>query len=176
MADIYEWADGRSGRFAVETPLSFPSRVMPKGTGDLLDRTFGNGTFIDWKFMGTWSLNNLRKNGPSPVYKVQIHTYALGAVIRGEKIRKVAIVGMPRQGTSLDDMYVWSEDFNRSIAEDALARVHKISDSIGEEGYGAPVQAHAGIAKSFAVAPDCRYCPFSLPGSSDLNHGCNGKS
>src|SRR5207302_6873636 len=24
MADIYEWADGRSGRFAVETPLNFP--------------------------------------------------------------------------------------------------------------------------------------------------------
>src|SRR3954468_5039179 len=59
MADIYEWADGKSGRFAVETPLNFPSRVMPKGTGDLLDRTFGGGTFIDWKFMGTWSLNHL---------------------------------------------------------------------------------------------------------------------
>lgn len=173
MADIYEWADGRSGRFAVETPLNFPSKLVPRGTGDLLDRKLR--AFVDWKFMGTWSLKKLRTSGPSPTYRTQIHTYGGGAVHRGEKVDHVAIVGLPRQGSTLDELYVWSEPYDPSVYEEALARVTRISERIGAEGYGAPVEAHAGIAKSFAVAADCTYCPFFLKGSAELQHGCNGK-
>lgn len=176
MADIYEWANGRSGRFAVETRLAFNSRYVPKGTGDLLDRTFGGGTFIDWKFMGTWSLKKLRQSGPSPTYRTQIHTYAYGAIVRGEKVKKVAIVALPRQGATLDEMYVWTEDYDPSVAEAALARVQRIGEVIGSEGFAAGVEAHAGIAQAFATAQDCSWCRFHLKGSSDLNHGCSGPS
>lgn len=168
MADIYEWANGQSGRFAVETPLNFPSKLVPRGTGDLLDRKLR--AFVDWKFMGTWSLKALRTSGPKDTYRVQIHTYAYGAVQRGEKVDQVAIVGMPRQGTSLDEMFVWSEPYDQLIAVEALARVERISDYLIAPG------TDAEKVKSFATAKDCSFCPFHLPGSSDLGHACNGKA
>jgi hypothetical protein len=173
MADIYQWADGRQGRFAVETPLNFPSKLVPRGTGDLLDRRLR--VFVDWKFMGTWSLKKLRTSGPSETYRVQIHTYAYGAAQRGEKVDQVAIVGMPRQGASLDEMYVWSEPFDRTVAEEALRRVDEIDQRLTELGRNGFI-SNGDAAKSFATAKDCNYCPFHLPGSSDLNHACNGKS
>ena len=162
MADIYEWADGKSGRFDTETPLNFPSKLVPRGTGDLLDRKLR--CFIDWKFMGTWSLKSLRDKGPSPTYRVQIHTYAYGAAQRGEKVDRVAIVGMPRQGASLDEMHVWSEPYDESIARKALTRVAEI----GKEMDGGSTPA------DFDTADDCRYCPFHLPKSTDLGHACCG--
>lgn len=175
MADIYEWADGRSGRFAVETPLYYPSKLVPRGTGDLLDRRLR--AFVDWKFMGTWSLKKLRTSGPSDTYRVQIHTYGAGAAARGEKVDQVAIVGMPRQGTTLDEMFVWSEPFDPSIADVALKRVADIGEKIRHLGGAGSSIANAGVAKAFAVAKDCTYCPFFLKGAADhLQHGCNGKA
>lgn len=171
MADIYEWADGGSGRFAVETKLNYPSARVPKGTGDLLDRKYR--AFVDWKFMGTWSLNSLRKKGPSDTYRIQVQTYGLGAVTRGEKVEKVAIVGLPRQGTSLDEMYVWSEDFDPAVGQAALKRVEDISHQIQKVS---PGWTEAQVVKSFDVEGDCRYCPFHLPGAQDINDGCNGKA
>lgn len=171
MAEIYEWADGRSGRFAVETPLSFESKLVPKGTGDLLDRKLR--CFVDWKFMGYWSLKHLREKGPSDTYRVQIHTYAYGAVKRGEKVDRVAIVGMPRQGQSLKEKYVWSEPYDPSIAEAALERVAKINDRIRADA--ADAIAFADSLKALDIAKDCDYCDFYLPKSSDLAIACNGK-
>lgn len=172
MADIYTWADGRSGRFAVETPLHFPSKLVPRGTGDLLDRKLR--AFVDWKFMGTWSLKALRTSGPKPTYRVQIHTYAYGAVQRGEKVDQVAIVGMPRQGASLDEMFVWSEPYDQLVAVEALMRVEKIGKRVAS-GVADPIESDEEIVKSMGTAADCTYCPFHLPGSSDLGHACNGK-
>lgn len=170
MADIYEWADGRQGRFAVETPLNFPSRQVPKGTGDLLDRKLR--CFVDWKFMGTWSLRKLRQSGPSSTYRTQIHTYAYGASQRGEKVERVAIVGLPRQGTSLDELYVWSEPYDQLVAVEALLRVQRIADELPDI---CPPGERDARLREFSTADDCRYCPFHLPGSSDLNHGCGGR-
>lgn len=171
MAEIYEYADGGSGRYAVETRLSFPSKLVPRGTGDLLDRRLR--VFVDWKFMGTWALKKLRDTGPSDTYRVQIHTYGLGAVTRGERVDRVAIVGMPRQGNSLDELFVWSEPFDKAVGEAAIARVEAIHKrTFGWATRGTIAEAVAG----FGIASDCRYCPFHLPKSTDLGHACNGKA
>lgn len=177
MADIYEWANGQSGRYAVETKLSFPSKLVPRGTGDLLDRKLR--VFVDWKFMGTWSLKKLRDTGPSAVYRTQIHTYAYGAVTRGEKVDRVAIVGMPRQGSSLDEMFVWSEPYDKAIAVNALQRVEDIGKRVAEwEQDGGTNHERAQLIASFPIHPDsgCKYCPHYLPKSTDLGHACNGKA
>lgn len=173
MADIYEWADGRSGRFAVETPLNFPSKLVPRGTGDLLDRRLR--CFVDWKFMGNWSLKKLMQHGPSDTYRVQIHTYAYGATVRGEKVERVAIVGMPRQGAKLSELFVWSEPYDKTVALDALARVEAIARDVKVWSVGTN-QDTASVIERFQVADDCRYCPNHLPKSTDLSHGCNGKA
>ena len=174
MAEIFEWADGRSGRYAVETKLSFPSKLVPRGTGDLLDRSFRNygGVFIDWKFMGFYALKHLREYGASDLYRVQLQTYAFGAHIRGEKVKHIALVGMPRQGSSLSEMFVWTQPFDKSIGEAALRRVEEIDRQIRERG---DRMDNKDLIASFPIADDCKYCDFYQARSTDLTHACNGK-
>lgn len=171
MADIYEWSSGKSGRYAVETPLNFPSKHVPRGTGDLLDRSLR--CFIDHKFMGTWSLKKLRAQGPSPTYRVQLHTYAYGAVQRGEKVDHVALIAWPRQGSSLDELYIWSEPYDRHLAIAALERVQVIADRVREDQANAVPREDS--LQAINTAEDCNYCPHHLKGATDLSFACNGK-
>lgn len=166
MADIYKWANGRSGRYSIETPLTFPSKLVPRGTGDLLDRRLR--VFIDHKFMGTWSLRKLKRSGPSETYRVQVQTYAGGAVYRGEKVSHVAIAAYPRQGRALNEMFVWSEPYDPSVWEAALARVHEIDEYIR-------ANPDTDIL-ALPIAKDCDWCPFYLPKSPSLEYGCNGRA
>ncbi len=77
MAEIYTFADAGTGRYAVELPVFLGVPTVPRGTTDLLDRR--DGTVIDWKVMGTYSLKKFKAEGPSDTYRTQAHGYALGA-------------------------------------------------------------------------------------------------
>lgn len=173
LADMFLWANGGSGRYEVEMPLRFPSTLVPKGTGDLLDRTML--MFMDHKCQGSWSRNKLKTQGPGDTYRIQVHTYAWGATMRGEKVEHVAIISWPREASNLDDLYVWTEPYNPSLAHDAMARVDGLAKEIEvlrDKGYTS-VQA----AATFDTADpyECKYCPFHLPNARHLQHGCNGK-
>ncbi|MEU0808667.1 hypothetical protein [Streptomyces sp. NPDC005970] len=172
LADMFQWADAGTGRYAVETPLTYPNAYVPKGTGDLLDRTLL--MFLDHKVMGRWSLDKLSTKGPMPKYRVQIHTYAYGARLKGEKVDYVAIIGWPREASTLDDLYVWTERYDPTVAIDALARVERIAQTVkGLTDDGAPW--HEAV-RYLPIADDCRYCPFYAPGDKAGERGCNGKA
>jgi hypothetical protein len=170
-ADLFRWAGGVSGRFSVETPLIYLSSAMPGGTADLLDRRYR--VLIDHKFMGHWSLKHLRDIGPSETYRVQVHTYGYGARLAGEFVSHVALIGWPRQGASLDEMYVWSEPYDEQIAVKGLARI---------EGIAAYVDSHQAdtqpeeIISSLNTAKDCTYCAYHLTHSHDLARACPGNN
>lgn len=174
MEEMSVWADAGSGRYAAEQRLTFPSKHVPKGTTDLIDRTL---MYVgDWKFMGQWSLDKLKTQGPSQTYRVQAHTYAYGAVIRGEKVKHVAIIGMPRDKGNLDDMYVWTEPYNPGLARDALKRVDRLGEHIESmKEQGAPpdeVWRHLPMDNS-----DCRFCPHFMKGAATSEDGvCNGRN
>ncbi|MGW2207158.1 hypothetical protein [Streptomyces sp. NPDC001774] len=182
LAEMLTRADAGSGRYAVEVPLKFPSSHVPHGTGDWLDRTLL--LFGDHKFMGRWSRERLKTKGPSPTYRVQVHTYAYGARQRGERIEHVGIIAWPRDEATLDDLYVWTEPYDPKIALDALARVDNIAarlkgctDTLGlhNDGCGCPDDLDA--IRKMPTADDCRYCPFHMAGAKDLSEGrCSGKS
>lgn len=164
LADMLVWADAGSGRYVSELGLTFPSDAVPHGTTDALDRVLL--AVWDFKAMGQWSLDKLKTDGPSDTYRVQVHTYGYGARMRGEVISDVAIVGMPRDKSSLDDLYVWTEPYDPQVARDALARVDRIKDQLP----GTPYQDWE-INNS-----DCKYCPFYLPGARTSEGGaCNGR-
>jgi hypothetical protein len=178
MAEVYTFADAGTGRYAVELPVFLGMPTVPRGTTDLLDRR--DGVVVDWKVMGAYSLKKFKLEGPSATYRTQAHVYGLGAERGGEKVRNVAIVGLPRAGRSLDEMHIWTEKFDRKFAQAALDRVEKIANeiatlsglaAIGETDVTGPMAA----AAEFETADDCTYCDFHLKGDRDMVRGCPGR-
>lgn len=179
MGEVYTFADAGTGRYAVEMPVFLGIPTVPRGTTDLLDRR--NGTVIDWKVMGAYSLKKFKEEGPSRTYRVQAHSYGLGAERAGEKVKNVAIVGLPRAGSSLDEMHIWTEKYDRKFAQAALDRVENIANSIriAEANTGAlgpdTNEDKVRIARDFGTADDCRFCEFHLKGDKAMTRGCPGK-
>lgn len=180
MAEIYTFADAGTGRYSVEMPVFLGVPEVPRGTTDLLDRR--DGTIVDWKVMGAYSLKKFKAEGPSITYRAQAHTYGYGAELAGEKVRNVAIVGLPRAGSSLDEMHVWTEKYDKKVALAALKRVEKIAADVqaleAEQATWAGLDVAAGRmrkAKTFEAGDDCRYCPFFLKKDEDMARGCPGK-
>lgn len=182
LESLFKWADGNTGRFVTEDRLEFESKYVPKGTADLMDRTLL--MLADHKCLGRWSRNSFKTNGPPDHYRVQGHVYAHGARKRGEKIDKVAWFLWPRDEASLDDLYVFVEDYNPALVAKAFERVDRIGqeveakrDELRSEFPESPAwEIGARIGLEYKIDPaSCRYCPFHLPGSQDPMRGCNGK-
>lgn len=172
MAEIYRFADAGTGRYAVEFPVYLGVPSVPRGTADLLDRW--TATISDWKFMGAYSLKKFKLEGPSDTYRVQAHVYAYGATCGGEKVKNVAIVGLPRAGSSLDEMHVWTERYDRKLAEAALDRVERIAEEVRQASLN-PEATPMSVAREFPIDKDsCRYCPFHLKNDKEMIKGCPG--
>lgn len=164
LEGMSQWADAGSGRYATELRVSLPSKYVPGGTLDLLDRQLK--AVIDWKVMGRWSLDKLKTEGPNPTYRAQAHLYALGATLAGEEVEHVAIVGMPRENSSLDGMYVWTERYDPARARAALGRVERIGATLDTD----PMALEMDNS-------DCRFCPFYMPGiGGSVDGKCNGRN
>lgn len=173
MAKIYEFANAGTGRYRIEFRVKTPSPWVPGGTSDLFDRRIHS--IIDWKMMGAYSLKKFKLEGPSETYEVQAHVYGLGAENDGEKVKQVAIVGLPRAGSSLDEMHVWTAPYDRNRALAALARVDRIAAKVGT--FRLDLAGNRPIARlglNFDVANDCRYCPFFRKNDTDMEMGCPG--
>lgn len=181
LEEMFMWADAGTGRFAVEQRLEYGHPIVPKGTADLLDRTLM--MVLDHKAQGRWSRNKLKSQGPIPTYRVQAHVYAHGMRLRGEAIEKVAIISWPRDESTLDDLYVWVEDYRPDIVKDAFERVERINaeakvkyaDVIDEYPDAEVLEIKARVSANFDVADDCRFCSFYLPNARSIKDGCSGK-
>lgn len=181
LAEMFLWANHGTGRFAVEQRLKFDSDIVPHGTADLIDRTLF--MLDDHKCQGRWSRNKLKSVGPIPTYRVQAHVYAFGARKRGERIEHVAIISWPRDESTLDDLYTWTEPYRPDIVKKAFERVHEINESVvtnQEEmrrirPQDEDLEVKARVAANYDVADDCRFCPFYLPNARSITDGCNGK-
>ncbi len=179
LAEMFEWANGaNSGRFAVEMPLTFGSSIVPRGTGDLLDRVLF--MFLDHKLMGKYSLKKLIEQGPSDEYRVQLHTYAYGAEKAGERVKEIALVGWPREESSLQNLYVHVEPYDRQIALDAIARVERLHREVQGRLGTVPTNVFVSenpleVAKTFGTADACRWCPFHNKADKRMERGCPGR-
>lgn len=166
LSEMLLWGNAGSGRYQTEVPLTFNSAVVPRGTTDVIDTQLL--IVGDHKLMGSWSLNKLRTEGPNQTYRVQAHTYGYGARLKGFKIKDVAIIGWPRDGSSLEELYVWTEPYDPDIARDAIKRVEDIERFL---------MTDSSDPLEFAIDnSDCRYCPFHLPGAAKSEGGvCTGR-
>lgn len=143
------WADG--------SPL--------KGHGDLFH--VPSRTVLDWKFMGKSTFDKLKAHGPSPRYRVQVHTYGVGYLLRGLAPRRVGLVAIPRTTCRLDAMHVWTEPFNPGLVADAISRIEAIRSLVADAG-------QAALPLLTRTDAPCTWCPFWKPGSTDPAVGCPG--
>ncbi|MYV58007.1 hypothetical protein [Streptomyces sp. SID3212] len=172
LAEMFQWADANTGRFAVEVPLTFPSEVVPKGTSDLLDRVVC--MVDDHKAMGRFSLDKLRTQGISPLYRTQLNVYGYGQRLKGEKVTHIALIAWPREQNSLADLYVVVEPYDPDIAHTAIRRAEQIAQQTGVLKQQGLTQLQA--AKTFEVADDCTFCPFFAKQDPHMERGCNGRA
>lgn len=126
------------------------------GSNDLVD--FITGLIVDWKVVGKTTLDDVRRHGPSTVYRVQQHLYAKGWNDAGRRIDHVAIAYLPRNAVSLDHAHWWTEPYDQQIALDALDRANYYATQIS-----ALTSISAEVRDAWITAlprhPRCYDCP-----------------
>ncbi|MBZ6250520.1 hypothetical protein KVH27_19330 [Streptomyces olivaceus] len=138
------------------------------GSSDLYDRLARLNW--DWKLVGVSSLDKYRRQGPGPKYRVQAHLYGLGQENAGQPPARVVVAFIARHHEL--KVHVWSEPYDRSIAEEALARLDRIRDRAQALELDLHPERWTQISTDGAAA--CRFCPWLKPGSTALNKGCPG--
>lgn len=134
------------------------------GHCDLYDRV--TATVVDWKCVGPTQLKKYRSKGPGDQYRRQAHLYGRGWQRRGQDLRRVAVMFLPRDG-ELRDAYYWSEPYDEQVAVEALQRAEGIVQATRALGVNAlPILPTADAW--------CRMCPFYRANSTDLTRGCPG--
>ena len=170
MASAFTAENDRAGyrRYLIEHRVNLPHGIS--GSCDMYDRA--TGTVADWKVVGLQRLREYRLNGPGDQYRAQAHLYALGLQLQGETPGHVAIVFLPRGGR-LDGLHAWTEPYDPAVAAAALKRYSAARD------FCVALDPEANPA-NWALLPTadahCSYCPWHLPGSTDLSQGCPGHS
>jgi hypothetical protein len=165
-AEAFERANEREpGRWLVEQRVQVAPGLA--GSCDLYDTR--TETVIDHKFVGTGSMRKYKTGGPSTVYRVQTHLYALGIENAGRTPKRVAIAFFPRGGL-LSGLHVWTEPYDRQLALDAVARLETIKLAVISLDPEATPANWAYLPTS--PGHGCEYCPWYLPGSTDLARGC----
>ena len=119
------------------------------GHTDLFDK-FGHAV-LDWKFVGASMLAKYKAHGPSAQYRTQAHLYGKGWADEGWQTDLVMIFFIPRDG-ELSDAHVWSEPFDRTVAENALARMNQLDGLLKA----------LGLEQALSLYPNCgdRFCPW----------------
>lgn len=134
-----------------------------QGTADLVH--LPSKTVIDHKVVGTTSLKTYRREGISPLYRVQLSMYAAGLNLAGIEIENIAVMFWSRSGM-MRDAFAITEPYDETIVEQYLARFDAIK-SLTEMGTDA-------LSMLPTTPSNCIYCPYFFPLSSDTAMGCNG--
>ena len=102
------------------------------GNSDLFDRH--TGTVVDYKVVGTTSLRELTRHGVKETYRKQAHLYGKGWEDAGHRVRSVAVWFLPRNGFTIGSGYLHQEDYDRAVAEKAIARADMFAGAINAFG------------------------------------------
>jgi hypothetical protein len=128
-------------------------------------------TVIDWKTIGPDGMKKLQRDGAPEGYQIQTHIYGYGYEQAGWPVKKVSLVFLPRAGW-LKNMFVWTADYDRSIAEAALDRISEIAQQILELDILTDGNSYR-FEQIFAVPSNtCGWCPWYDP-SRDAERGAD---
>lgn len=145
----------------------WPSPLV-KGHTDLYRR----GLVLDLKNPSADNMKKLRDEGPSQQYITQVQLYGLGHEQAGRPVERVGIVALGRQGW-LKDMFVWTTEYDRQHALDALQRIFDLGDTL--IALGLP---ESGRWDQIPSQPNrlCSWCPWwNRDETIASSNGCPGK-
>lgn len=168
QAEAFEARNRRLGRqrFLIEQRVHLPEGIS--GSCDLYD-TDTDGV-IDWKVTSPDKIKRYARNGPGEQYRTQAHLYGLGWLLAGRQPRYVAVVFLPRSGL-LSGMHIWTEPFTPQVAVDTIGRYRATVLALAH----LDPERNPGRWAMFPTADAyCTWCPYFLPGSTDLSSGCPG--
>ena len=169
LAKAFEkWNQGENPRFLIEYRVQITNELA--GTCDLFDII--DGVIIDHKCVGTTSLKSRKSGGATDQQIIQVNLYGYGLEQEGYKVNKVALAYYPLGGR-LDGMHLELQDYNQQIALDAIKRFEGIKQLVWQLDPEANPQHWELIPAVSGYG--CIYCPFYLPGSTDLTKGCPGE-
>lgn len=155
---VSAWKDGHyDEHWYTETSLT---DEFVEGHSDLYNSQFQ--AVIDWKGAGPDVMRKLRTHGPSEGYRIQTHIYGYLFERKGWSVKKVSLVFLPRAGR-LRDMYVWAEDYDRSVAEAALARMFGIAQVVMELDLLNESNSHRWEQVPYLPSNSCGFCPWYDP-------------
>jgi len=141
----------QEGRWLTEERVTVGAVGMQEidGSTDLYD-TWGKAV-IDHKIVGASTRKKYRAHGPSAQYRKQAHLYGKGWEDDGWQVDLVMICFLPREG-ELTDTFIWSEPYDRSIAEETVAMVDRLDQ----------LRRTLGIEAALALYPPCddRWCDW----------------
>ena len=174
LADKFQRENELSGmRWLTETKVA-PDPMHP-GTADLYD--YAEQAVGDWKILGPTTMAKVTSPaGPPRRYRVQMLLYALGFRNFGLKVRRLALIALPRTAATLDQMYVWEHlcgpGDDAVIAE--VLRVTRVRRAIA-----AVIMAGQMRLADVPATPDndeCFFCPLYRPQAAydDVSQGWTG--
>ncbi len=160
VADGLKRLDGGVNRYLVEHKVSYRDIA---GSVDLHDRI--EATTFDWKTTTKNRIGQYRRDGPPTNYVVQAAIYAEGLKAQGEKVERIALAFIPRDGT-LAELWVWTTEPDQVLADEWIDRYLEIKRQAEANGPGSLSAKPSGL---------CGYCPNHRPGSTDVALACPGK-
>jgi hypothetical protein len=166
LAETFQ-AEGK--RYLVEHPVKVTEELS--GTCDLFDKQ--EGMVIDHKCVGSTSMKARKSGGMTDQQRIQINLYGLGMENLGHKVKKVALAFYPLGGR-LDGLYTIVEDYSKATAMAAIERLDNSRTLLWQlDPENNP--NHWELIPA-TKSRSCLYCPFFLPGSTNLSRGCPGTS
>lgn len=101
------------------------------GTTDM----YGDGSVVDWKFVGKKKITEYRLKGVREQYRYQAQLYGNGVFLLGKPVDSVSIVFIPRDSGNVEDIWVHTEEFNPDMAQAALDRAGIVYGIVQEQGW-----------------------------------------
>jgi hypothetical protein len=115
-------------------------------------------TVVDWKFLGNTQHREYASGYVSSQYRVQAHSYGLGFFNAGFPVDRVALAIFSRSKT-LQDLYVWSEPWDRAVAQHAVDRLQTVRQYVAVTGAG-PLNRTPILQIKPTSGDTCYFCPF----------------
>jgi hypothetical protein len=115
-------------------------------------------TVVDWKLLGRTIHTEWTQGHVSDKYRVQAHSYGQGFVNAGYPVDRIAVAVFCRAKT-LQDLYVWSEEYDPAAAQRALTRLQIIRDYVTATGASDTNRAPL-MAVPATVGGECYFCSY----------------